>query len=90
MSGARVDRSGITLMAAMCGLVLFVIAAQLGWRLDDRQPVPAHRAKMKAARVTVPEPSALVTGSLGVIALGIVYACRHRRIVQENGPNAQK
>ena len=90
MSGARVDRSGIILTAAICGFVLFVIAARLGWRLDDRPPIPAHRAKVKAARITVPEPSALVTGSLGVIALGIVYACRHRRIVQETGPNVQE
>ena len=85
-SGPRVDRSLMTLIAAMCGLVLFVAAARHGRSTDDRPststPTPTRIATKAVPRVTVPEPSGLVTGSLGVIALGIVYACRHRRHVQ--------
>lgn len=82
MSGPRVDRSLTTLIAAMCGLVLFVAAARHGRSTDDRPSTPTRIAGKPVPRATVPEPSGLVTGSLGVIALGIVYACRHRRHVQ--------
>jgi hypothetical protein len=49
-----------------------------------RQSVHAQRAtasgrKAVRAAATVPEPSGIVSGSLGVMVLGVLYACRFRR-----------